>query len=325
MDPTDFALAPGIPEFLARVEAAWPAEKAGGKAALTVAEMRARYEAVCRAFDPGRPAGMTVEELTAEAEGPGEERLAVPLRLYRPAGLERPPLLLYCHGGGWVVGGLDSHDSVVAELAEGAGCAAVAVDYRLAPEHRWPAQLDDAWTALTWLVREADALGLDAGRLIVAGDSAGGQLAAALALRARDAGGPALAGQVLIYPALGLEVAEPDRTPAPDGPGLTRAEMTAYRLALRGEAPPRDALADPLLADELAGLPPAVVVAAEFDPLRDDATAYAERLAAAGVAVEQRCFEGLIHGCLRARHMSPQAAELFAMAVAGTRRLLAAG
>lgn len=313
MDHRDFDLARGIPEFLEQVEAAYPA----GPGPLSVAEQRARYEAVCRAFDAGRPEGLSVEEIAAPAGGH-----AVPLRLYRPGAVERPPVLLYCHGGGWVVGGLDSHDSVVAELAAGAGCAALAVDYRLAPEHRWPAQLDDAWTALAWLLDEAGSLGLDTSRLVVAGDSAGGQLAAALALRARDAGGPPLAGQVLIYPALGLHLAEPERTPAPDGPGLTAADMAAYRQALFGGPEPLDPLAHPLLAGDFAGLPPAVLVTAEHDPLRDDAAAYAERLAAAGVPVEHRRVGGLVHGCLRARHLSPAAGELFAVALEGARRLL---
>lgn len=313
MDQRDFDLAPGIPEFLERVEAAWPARPGP----LSVAEQRDRYEAVCRAFDSGRPPGLSVEALAAPAGGH-----AVPLRLYRPTGIERPPVLLYCHGGGWVVGGLDSHDAAVAELAAGAGCAALAVDYRLAPEHRWPAQLDDAWTALTWLVAEAASLGLDTDRLAVAGDSAGGQLAAALALRARETGGPPLAGQVLIYPALGLHLAEPERPPAPDGPGLTAADMAAYRQALFGGPEPLDALAHPLLAGDFAGLPPAVLVTAEHDPLRDDAKLYAERLRAAGVPVEHRQVAGLVHGCLRARHISPAAGELFRVAVEGARRLL---
>lgn len=319
MDYRDFDLAPGIPEFLAGVEAAYPA---AGPAGLSVAEQRARYEAICRAFDAGRPAGLTVEDLAAGQPAAGAGGRAVPVRLYRPAGEGPWPILLYCHGGGWVVGSLDSHDSVVAELAAGAGCAAVAVDYRLAPEHRWPAQLEDAWTALTWLAGAAGRLGLDAGRIVVAGDSAGGQLAAALALKSRAEGAPRLAGQLLIYPALGLHAAEPERPPAPDGPGLTGADMAAYRLALFGGPEPADPLAHPLLARDLAGLPPAVVLAAALDPLRDDAAVYAERLAAAGVAVEHRCVAGLIHGCLRARHLSPAAAGLFAAAVQGAARLL---
>ncbi|SMF82583.1 acetyl esterase [Tistlia consotensis] len=311
----EFDLAPGIREFLARSEAAYPLNATE----LSLAEQRACYDALCRSFAEDRPAGVSVEELSAPAGG-----RAVPLRLYRPAGVERPPVLLYCHGGGWVLGGLDSHDAVVAELVAGAGCAAVSVDYRLAPEHRWPAQIDDAWTALTWLADAAESLGLDGGRIAVAGDSAGGQLAAALALKARAAAAPRLVGQVLIYPALGLEFAEPQRAPAPDGPGLTHADMAAYHLQLFGATVPRDALAHPLLAGDLANLPPAVIVAAEYDPLRDDAAVYAERLAAAGVPVEHRCFAGLIHGCLRARHMSPAAGAMFAQLVAGTRRLFAA-
>lgn len=318
MDYRDFDLAPGIREFLAEGEAFSPPKSE----ALSVAEQRRCYDALCRHFDGGRPDGITVEDLSI----PAGDRL-VPLRFYRPAASGPLPMTLYMHGGGWVLGGLDSHDSVAAELAAGAGCAVLSVDYRLAPEHPWPAAFEDAWAGLRWLAGEADALGLDGRRLAVAGDSAGGQLAAALALKARGNGGPALAGQVLIYPALGLEFAEPGRATAPDGPGLTRADMAYYWRALFGKdaaAAPGDLFAHPLLAKDFAGLPPAVIVAAEHDPLRDDAAVYAERLAAAGVPVEHRCFAGLIHSCLRARHQSPAAGEFFGTVVAGLRRLLAA-
>lgn len=316
MDYRDFRLAEGIEDFLARCDSLRPPDAKE----LTVAEQRACYDAVCRLFDAGRPPGVQVEALSASGG-----TLPVPLRLYRPAEAGPLPVVLYCHGGGWVLGGLDSHDSIAAELAAEAGCAVVAVDYRLAPEHPWPAQLDDAWAALGWLVEQAEALGLDRGRIAVAGDSAGGQLAAALALKARAAGGPSLAAQVLIYPALGLEFAEPERSPAPDGPGLTRADMAAYWHSLFGGRSVRDPLAHPLLQADLAGLPPALIVAAEFDPLRNDAAVYGARLAAAGVPVEQRCFEGLVHGCLRARHLSPQAGRLFALVVEAVVRLLATG
>jgi acetyl esterase len=275
-------------------------------ATLPLDEQRACYDALCRTFAGARPAGLAVEEL--RAPGPGGP---VPLRLYRPEGAARPGVLLYFHGGGYVFGGLDSHDGVCADLAAGSGCAVLAVDYRLAPEHRFPAAVEDAEAALAFLAAEAASLGLDAGRLAVGGDSAGGNLAAGLAFRARDAGGPELRGLLLIYPDLGLPFDVPKRCRTPDAPGLTRADMRHYHAAWLGADHTRDPRAAPLLQRDYAELPPAFVQAVEYDPLRDDAEVFAERLQAAGSPVRLDLQPGLIHGYLRARGMSRAARRGF--------------
>ena len=218
--------------------------------------------------------------------------------------------------GGFVVGGLDSHDDICAELADGSGLGVIAVDYRLAPEHRFPAAFDDCWAVLEALSR--DAFGFDPGRIVVAGDSAGGNLAAGLAMRARDLGGPHLAGQVLIYPGLGGDRTRGSYLEQAHAPGLTTADVQYYKSVYVG--PPDDPnhqskFASPLNETNYAGLPPAFLVAAHWDPLRDDCVAYAARLNAAGVAAHVRHEPLLVHAFLRARHMSPAAAASFAAIV----------
>jgi acetyl esterase len=309
----DFDLAPGIAEFLRQSDLFLPAT-AGD---VSVAEDRRRYDALCAHFRQPRPAGVTVRDLPAEGARPG-------LRLYHP-GAAPAPCLIYLHGGGWIVGGLDSHDDITAEIAAGAGCAVLAVDYRLAPEHRHPAALDDAWAALAFAATQAEALGLDRERLAIAGDSAGANLAAGLCLKAREEeGAPRLRGQLLIYPALGLRYAAPERDKAPEGPHLSHADMDYFEgLYFGGAAAREDPLALPLKASDLAGLPPAHLVAAEHDVLCEDAVVYAERLAAAGVPSTCRLWPGLVHAFLRARNLSPTAAAAFADIVQAARRLLA--
>ncbi len=220
----------------------------------------------------------------------------LPLRLYRPARGQPLPALLYFFGGGWVLGTIDTADGVSRSLANSSGALVVVVGYRLAPEHRFPAAIDDCYATLRWVAEHADEIGADPARLAVGGDSAGGNLAAAVALRAR-ADGPALVGQLLVYPNTD-QLADDESMRAADDPFLfNRHSVAWYRqhyLASPGDA--ADPLASPLRAGSLAGLPPALVITAEYDPLRDQGEAYARRLAEDGVPVELRRYEGMAHG-----------------------------
>jgi acetyl esterase len=231
------------------------------------------------------------------ADGPGGP---IPLRVYRPAGVAAGaplPALVYFHGGGWVIGDLDTHDVQCRQLTAEAGITVVAVDYRLAPEHKFPAAVDDAWAATRWLVAHGLELGVDARRLAVGGDSAGGNLAAVVALLARDAGAPAIALQVLVYPVTDLGAESPSYSAFAEGYMLTRESMRWFinhYLKSRSEA--QDWRASPIRAASLSGLPPALVVTAGYDPLRDEGAAYAARLTEAGVPVDYVCYGGMVHG-----------------------------
>lgn len=220
------------------------------------------------------------------------------LRIYTPAGSGPFPILMYFHGGGFVIGDLDTFDTLCRETAAGAGVVMVAVDYRLAPEHPFPAASDDCLAATRWAAAHAGEIGGDSSRIGVSGDSAGGNLAAVTALRLRDEGGPALKAQLLIYPVVDADPdAYPSMTENADGYLLTRADMNWFvGHYVRDPAALASPVLRPIKATSHAGLPPALVITAEFDPLRDEGNAYAARLAAAGVAVEHRCYEGAIHG-----------------------------
>jgi acetyl esterase len=246
------------------------------------------------ASTPTPPEIGSVKNVTAEGpHGP------VPLRVYRPAGVAdaaRLPAYVYFHGGGWVIGDVNTHDVLCRQLT---GASVVSVDYRLAPEHKFPAAADDAWAATKWIVAHAAELGLDAGRLAVGGDSAGGNLAAVVALMARDAGGPAIALQVLIYPV--TDVMRETRTYADfaDGYMLTRDSMRWFIAHyLRSKDDASDWRVSPLRAPSLAGLPRTLIVTAGFDPLRDEGEMYAGRLRDAGNTVDYVCYGGMIHGFL---------------------------
>jgi len=222
------------------------------------------------------------------------------IRLYAPETSSPLPILAFFHGGGWVTGDLDTHDSACRGLANRASCLVVAVDFRCAPEHRFPAPLEDCWAAVEWLGREGAELGGDPARLALCGDSAGGNLAAAGAVRARDRGGPPIAAQLLVYPVLDCNLETPSYLAKATGYGLTRDSMRWYWEQYLGEG--GDGLspeASPLRTGDLAGLPPALVVTCEHDPLHDEGVAYARRLAAAGVRVEQIDEAGMIHGYFR--------------------------
>jgi len=224
----------------------------------------------------------------------------IALRAYRPMGVpaeEALPALVYFHGGGWVIGDLDTHDVLCRQLANGARCAVFSVEYRLAPEDPFPAAVNDAVAATRWIAAHAGALGVDARRIAVGGDSAGGNLATVVALDARDNAGPALAYQLLIYPATDQRCSFASHERNGDGYLLTRHSITYFR----GHYLPRkedwlDWRASPLLAQSLGGLPPAFVLTAGFDPLLDEGRAYAERLAKEDVEISYREYSDMVHG-----------------------------
>lgn len=222
----------------------------------------------------------------------------VPVRVYRPVeGGDPLPVVVYFHGGGWVICDLDTHDGTCRALANGVDAVVVSVDYRLAPEHKFPAPAEDAYAATQWVAEHAADLGADASRLAVAGDSAGGNLAAAVALMARDRGGPAIAFQLLIYPVMDFSFDTVSYRDNAEGYFLHRASMEWYwRQYLDDEATGANPYASPLRVDDARGLPPGMVLTAEFDPLRDEGDAYARRLAESGVDVTQLPYPGLIHG-----------------------------
>jgi acetyl esterase len=245
----------------------------------------------------------------------------VPVRVYRPSAEARPPVALYFHGGGWVIGDLDTVDAVCRRLAVYSGCAVVSVDYRLAPEHRWPAPIDDAAAVLGAVRGTGAETGFDPRRVALAGDSAGGHLAAVLAARARDEGSP-VQFMALAYPAL-----DPDLSSASyqecDGLALPKAEMAFFWSALAGgPVDPADRAIRPLLA-ELDGMPPTLVVTAEHDVLRDEAEAYARALAAHGVPCVAIRYQGMVHGFFRrfARYdAADSAVRHVAVSIAGALR-----
>jgi acetyl esterase len=219
------------------------------------------------------------------------------LRIYTPPVQKPAPALVFYHGGGWVIGDLESHDHVCRSLANGAQCVVVAVDYRLAPEAKFPAAVDDCFAATCWVAAHSVELGIDPARIAVGGDSAGGNLAAVVARLARDRGGPALVYQLLIYPATDLGMNSPSVVENADGPLLTRAAMLWFiDHYARSDADRTDPLGSPLLAPDLVGLPPAFILTAECDPLRDEGEAYGKRLTEAGVPAEVKRYAGMPHG-----------------------------
>ncbi|WP_027341389.1 alpha/beta hydrolase [Hamadaea tsunoensis] len=242
-----------------------------------------------------------VEEVTDRIAETAVGPLAV--RIYRPLGVreEVPGVVVFFHGGGFVLGDLDSHDALARALANGAGSVVVSVDYPLSPEAKYPAAVDAGFAATSWVVDNAADLGVDAGRLAVAGDSAGGNLAAVLALKARDAGGPAIAFQLLIYPDLDFRRTNFTITEYAGKYGNVSREaqewfMDHYLTTAEQRLDPR---VSPLLEPDLAGLPPAFIVTAEYDALRDEGEAYGRRLADAGVPATVRRYDGMIHEFLR--------------------------
>lgn len=229
--------------------------------------------------------------------GPGGE---IPIRIYTP-GKETPyPVLVYFHGGGWVLSNLDTHDILCRRVANRADCIVVSVDYRLAPEHKFPAAVEDSYAAVQWVAEQARTLGGDPTRIAVGGDSAGGNLSAVVTLLARDQRGPSLIYQFLIYPAtdyLQDAIKRPSYRENGDGYFLTREGIERFlNHYLTHEEDGKDVRFAPLRAESLRDLPPALIVTAEFDPLRDEGELYAERLREAGVPVTLKRYDGMIHG-----------------------------
>ena len=233
-----------------------------------------------------------VEDRTLLGPGGG-----IPVRIYVPFGKGPFPVLLYFHGGGWVIGDIDSSDGLCRTLTNAAGCIVVSVDYRLAPEHPFPAAADDAYHATLWAVTNAASFGGDPLRIAVCGDSAGGNLAAVVAQIARDRGKPAIRFQLLIYPATDAACDTPSYSENAEGYFLTREAMQWFwGHYVQKEADRSHPYASPLRARSFAGLPAALVITAEFDPLRDEGERYAERMRAAGTPVQLTRYEGMIHG-----------------------------
>jgi acetyl esterase len=290
--------------------------------ALPLPEQRRAWDEVCRIFRAPRPEGVSVNDVKV----PGHHALR--LRIYRPAPQSALPGVLYFHGGGWVLGSLETHDDICAELAEFSRTVVVAVDYRLAPEHRHPAQLEDALAALAWMRGSGKQYGIDPSRILAAGDSAGGQMSAALALWLRDHGEEQLAGQILIYPVLGTDFTTASYMRNAEAPCLTLAEMQYFWASFLG--PPgspgwSDKYAVPLLETDLHGLPPAFLTAAAHDPLYDDAIRYAAKLQAAGVPAVLRREPALAHSYMRARRVSAPAKAGFAAIAEAVKTLAHAG
>ena len=236
---------------------------------------------------------------------------AIPARIYTPKTLRKTdglaPCLVFYHGGGWVIGDLDSHDVVCRKLAHEGELIVISIDYRLAPEHKFPAAVDDAIAATKWIAANAKQLGIDGARLTVGGDSAGGNLAAVVALAARDGDGPKLAGQVLIYPATDFSWTHPSHSEPETSILLTHSVIKWFGNHYLGGADINDWRASPARANSFAGLPPAYVLTAGADPLRDEGDEYAKRLKDAGVPVAYKHFPGQFHGFFTMGKLLPQA------------------
>ncbi|MFW6153041.1 MAG: alpha/beta hydrolase [Halobacteriota archaeon] len=261
--------------------------------AQTVEAARAALDAVLIEDEPTTPVDV-VREFEIPVNGGG-----VRVRSYRQTSDEPRPILVYLHGGGWVRGNIDTHDDLCRRLARALGMSVLSVDYRRAPEHPFPGPLLDSYAAVEWAIRYADLIGGDANRVAVGGDSAGGNLAAAVTLMARDMDGPTIDLQLLLYPITNHAFDTASYVENAEGYLLTRDGMRWYwEQYLERELDGRHPYASPLVARELGGLPPAVVVTAGYDPLRDEGEAYADRLADAGVPVEHLHYPAMLHAFL---------------------------
>ncbi|NEV77959.1 alpha/beta hydrolase [Rhodopseudomonas sp. BR0C11] len=274
---------------------------------LTADEARAYYSAARLVSNPD-PAEMASVRSIA-IPGPAGD---IPARLYTPNKLRQDeglaPALVFFHGGGWVIGDLETHDVVCRGIAQDGELLVISVDYRLAPEHKFPAAVNDAIAATRWIADNAKKLGIDPEQLSVGGDSAGGNLSAVVALHARDHGGPLLAGQVLIYPATDFSMRHPSHSEPETSVLLTHSVIRWFRdHYLSGAQDAEDWRASPARAETLAGLPPAFVITAGADPLRDEGDEYARRLVDAGVPVMHRAYPGQFHGFFTMGKLLPQA------------------
>jgi acetyl esterase len=271
-----------------------PGTEPGAAQAALLEHLRREYEETTTELcGPPPPVAWARERTIHAPEG------RIPVRVYAPDGEPSAGAVVYMHGGGWILGSPATHDAVCRALANASGAVVVNVDYRRAPEHPFPAAVHDAEAALRWTHEHANELGAEPDRLAVAGDSAGANLATVIARRARDAGGPPVRFQLLVYPALDRAMDTPSYDVFAEGYGLTRAEMSGcwdlYLAGADGDSPD----ASPLRGPDLAGLPPALVITAEYDPLRDEGERYAERLREAGVPVSLSRYGGMSHGFFR--------------------------
>lgn len=253
----------------------------------------------------GEPEPIAVEE--RRIPGPASQ---LPVRIYTPDGAGPRPLVVYFHGGGWVIGDLDIVDRPLRSIANRSGAVVVSVDYRLAPEHVAPAAFDDCYAATVWAAEHAAELGADASRLVVGGDSAGGHLAASVAQAALDRGGPAIAAQVLLFPVTDFAFTTPSYSENADGKLLTRGAMEWFWAHYLGAQSDDIEYLCPGRRADLSGLPPAYVATAEYDPLRDEGEAYAAKLEAAGVPVTRKRFDGLLHDFLWTLGATPVGAPI---------------
>ena len=252
---------------------------------------RAGYAALGQSLGSGED----VETLDRTIPGPAGE---IPIRVYSPDGEGPHGVLVYYHGGGWVIGDLDTHDHACRALCHGAGCVVVSVDYRLAPEHRFPAAVDDSWAAFLWVAENAAEIDADPERIAVGGDSAGGNLAAVVSILARDAGGPTPIYQLLVYPGVDMKMGHPSVEENGEGLVLTKDHMHWFRAHYLGDGLDElvnDPRVSPLAAASHENLPPAHVVTAEYDPLRDEGEAYAKALEGSGVPVTVKRWDGMVH------------------------------
>lgn len=265
---------------------------------LSPEDMRALY----KTMTPPPPDVKLAEVRDLDCPGPAGN---IALRLYRPSEKEGLPVVMFFHGGGWVIGDLDTHDALCRQLAAFSGVAVVAVDYRLAPEHPYPAAYMDCYEASYWVRRNTKELGVDEGKIFVAGDSAGGNLAAAVALHTRHEGAFIIRGQVLIYPVLDCDFDTESYQENAEGYLLTRDAMRWFWDNYTNDVSRTETYAAPLRESAFRLLPPALIVTAEFDPLRDEGQAYASRLEESGVDTELAHYQGVIHGFVQMNAQIP--------------------
>lgn len=284
---------------------------------LPPSQARAAYEAGAGVLEVPRPPLARVQDL----EIPVRDGSTVPARLVAPAQAPGLPVLLYFHGGGFTIGSIDSHDTLCRVLAHLSGCAVLSVGYRLAPEHRFPTAVEDAWDASAWLAREGRALGLDTTRIALGGDSAGGTLATVCATLARDAG-IEVALQLLFYPGCAARQEAPSHSRYGEGLALEQAHIEYFFGQYIAEADRDDWRFAPLNTPDLEGVAPAWMGLAECDPLFDDALHYADKLRAAGVAVDLEVYRGVTHEFIKMGRALPEARQAHADAAAALRRAL---
>lgn len=288
---------------------------APGLTDLSVAEARASMDALMAASPAPEPVG-GVENRTIP--GPAGE---IPVRIYTPSRPGPHPVLVYFHGGGWVLGSLDTHDGTCRSLCNQAACVVVSVDYRLAPEHKFPAALEDCYAATRWVAEHAEDVNVDPRRVAVGGDSAGGNLTACVAQLARERGGPRLVHQLLVYPVTDARFDTPSYEENAAGFFLIRDGMKWFwGHYLNGEADAANPHASPLRAKSFADLPPATVLTAQYDPLRDEGEAYGKRLQEAGVATRIERYDGVIHGFFGMAAVVPKARDAVGFAASELRR-----